>query len=739
MKKWLAALLLMCLCITAFAESFQKGDSGDGVTRLQRRLVYLGYLDEADVDGRYGSHTETAVARYQARHQMEATGRADEETYEAIMGTGVRAAQERLIALGYLGGEADGVFGQDTERAIRRFQADHALVVTGQLDEATLEALEAAENDAPVQEQAEAEVMDEEIVPDDRPEEEQIREAQESLILLGYLDGKADGIAGHKTRAAVAAFQKDLGMQPTGELDYATKLALNRKTQGIRDTVRIQKRLIELGYLTGSADGVFGEKSVTAMQWFQRVHGLAVTRTPDEATMEKLFSEDVTALRKGLSQGDEGDAVKELQERLTAMGFYSHGADGKYGKNTQAGVKSFQEHLILQGMDVTATGDATPITQELLFSDSYSTYLRDVEPGVEDAEAERIERRLIYLGYMDEAADRVLDDYAMEALDAFREAAGVKERGRAGRETVDSLFSGNAPATEAYVPHAIRAGSAGKAVLAFRTALQRYGFMTALPSEAYDPATVSAVSDLHGYLSDAEMDEASMFADPEEVSVEAQSLLTGGDLSLYRQDVESGADASEIRRVQTRLYSLYYLEVTGVDGKFGDGTRSALKEFQSQNDLEATGRADRGTQDLLFSAEAAENKRPWRVEISISDQKVYVYQLQEDGSYKRIHAFTCSTGVGDSTPRGIYLDGRPINRWHYFKDFNCWAQYSYEVVGHIMIHSVLYSAPYENTLRKGSVYALGGKASHGCIRLAVPDAKWLFDNCKRGSVIIKIY
>ena len=182
MKKWLAVLLLLCLCASALAESFQKGDSGEGVLQLQQRLVELGYLDAKDVDGKYGSRTEAAIARYQERHNMEATGRADDATVEAILGTQVRAAQEKLIELGYLTGTADGLFGQDTELALRRFQADHGLRVTGQLDEATLEALAGAQpGDAAAAPQAQEETY----APDDRPVEEQIREAQENLIMLG--------------------------------------------------------------------------------------------------------------------------------------------------------------------------------------------------------------------------------------------------------------------------------------------------------------------------------------------------------------------------------------------------------------------------------------------------------------------------------------------------------------------------------------------------------------------------
>ncbi|MEE1199498.1 MAG: spore cortex-lytic enzyme [Christensenellales bacterium] len=42
------------------------------------------------------------------------------------------------------------------------------------------------------------------------------------------------------------------------------------------DVVRVQKRLIQFGYMTGSADGRYGEATRDAVNWFQRKNGLTV-------------------------------------------------------------------------------------------------------------------------------------------------------------------------------------------------------------------------------------------------------------------------------------------------------------------------------------------------------------------------------------------------------------------------------------------------------------------------------
>lgn len=54
---------------------------------------------------------------------------------------GLAGAQMRLNNLGFLCGEAGGVFDVDTADALRRFQAKYGLEVTGALDDATRDAL----------------------------------------------------------------------------------------------------------------------------------------------------------------------------------------------------------------------------------------------------------------------------------------------------------------------------------------------------------------------------------------------------------------------------------------------------------------------------------------------------------------------------------------------------------------------------------------------------------------------
>lgn len=67
---------------------------------------------------------------------------------------------------------------------------------------------------------------------------------------------------------------------------------------------------------------------------------------------------------------------------------------------------------------------------------------------------------------------------------------------------------------------------------------------------------------------------------------------------------------------------------------------------------------------------------------------------------------------------------------------NCYGQYSTQIVGHILFHSVPYNKKYDKSSLRYTYYnKLGTTASAGCVRLTVEDAKWLYDNCPIGTSV----
>ena len=592
-------------------------------------------------------------------------------------------------------------------------------------------------------------VTDEPLTGEEIPaaEAERVREVQQRLIDLGLLAGAADGIYGPRTAEALKLFQTRNGLTASGKMDEATLSALREKAAVAVDAKAVQQRLIDLGYLRGLADGIFGERSTAALRLFQAMAGLEATGGLDDATRETLFSDDARALPARLTGGDKGDAVTALQERLRQLGFLDGRADGAYGKATAAAVRRFQSHLIEQGVDealgIAVSGEAAPATQALLFDEGYSTYVRDVAPGDEGDEVLRLERRLAGLGYMDAEPNDAFDDYAASAASAFRVACGLEEGTTVDRATVDALFAEDAPQAATFVPHDLAAGDRGQAVRAVEAALVRGGMQIQPPGDRYNEALTAALRRLHDYLAQRGDANAALLEDPEALSVDAQAFLT----DTWLSSTQTGDDDATIERLQRRLNTLFYLSradigVTapeeGEEEELDAPTREAIEEFQRVNRLPVTGIADIATRNVLFSDNAISRPLPYRIRVSIDDQRVYVYERTEAGDYELTQTFLCSTGLGNLTPRGYFLDGFPVNVWHHFEKFDCWAKYSYVIEGDIMFHSVLFDKDDDETLRENSLYALGHKASHGCIRLKVRDARWIYQNCKRGTAVIVI-
>lgn len=91
------------------------------------------------------------------------------------------------------------------------------------------------------------------------------------------------------------------------------------------------------------ADGYYGPDTVAAVKAFQKKKGLVVDGIVGENTWAALFPK-VTLPSGIIRRGDKGEKVKQLQNALLKAGekLPKYGADGHFGAETEAAVKSFQ-------------------------------------------------------------------------------------------------------------------------------------------------------------------------------------------------------------------------------------------------------------------------------------------------------------------------------------------------------------------------------------------------------------
>lgn len=126
------------------------------------------------------------------------------------------------------------------------------------------------------------------------------------------------------------------------------------------------------------------------------------------------------------------------------------------------------------------------------------------------------------------------------------------------------------------------------------------------------------------------------------------------------------------------------------------------------------------------------NVKNLNIKVSISKQRIYI----RSGS-STIYTMMCSTGLpGTPTPLGNFKIQAERGPW--FWGANGGAAYYRSFHGHgiYLFHSVTITGPG----RVGSYYhpeamKLGKRASHGCIRMAVPDSIWFYNNIPNNTPV----
>lgn len=114
---------------------------------------------------------------------------------------------------------------------------------------------------------------------------------------------------------------------------------------------------------------------------------------------------------------------------------------------------------------------------------------------------------------------------------------------------------------------------------------------------------------------------------------------------------------------------------------------------------------------------------------------VTVMQQNAEGVLTPVKAMVCSCGrEGSDTPEGIFHTSN-YYEWRKMVD-NTYGRYAVRFHGKILFHSVPYIEASPDTLEWEEFNKLGENASLGCVRLSVEDAKWIYDNCKRGTTVI---
>ena len=206
---------------------YAKGNRGAVIGSLQKKLNKLGYLS-GSIDGVYGTDTVQAVKKLQKKYNIPLSGAVDEATWKVLSNTeekkkvgtapiyakgdrgkNIEWLQKKLKMIEYLDGEIDGIYGEDTARAVKSFQVDEGLSDTGAVDKETLDRLN---------EKYETVSKNRIVKPGERGK--RVIRLQNRLFLHGYHPGSSDGIYGAGTESAIKRLQIKENLKQTGIADF---------------------------------------------------------------------------------------------------------------------------------------------------------------------------------------------------------------------------------------------------------------------------------------------------------------------------------------------------------------------------------------------------------------------------------------------------------------------------------------------------------------------------------------
>lgn len=210
----------------------------------------------------------------------------------------------------------------------------------------------------------------------------EVKLLQEHLQQLNYFNEPITSFFGSLTEAAVKEFQRDYQLSPDGIYGSDTEAALeealgrvgrrtpiqpldlgrSRTTLPAEASGRIlqlgasgydvrslQERLRQEGFYFKAVNGVFDAETEQAVRQFQQARRLRVDGIVGRETSAALQRDDISISERRRDRREtplRADSrtldVKELQERLKAVGFYSGSIDGNYNSRTRQAVRQFQ-------------------------------------------------------------------------------------------------------------------------------------------------------------------------------------------------------------------------------------------------------------------------------------------------------------------------------------------------------------------------------------------------------------
>lgn len=407
---------------------------------------------------------------------------------EDFSASALRRIQTYLSRLGFYTGAIDGILGGGTEQAIRDYQQSRGdLAVTGEIEEEWVVALY----------------------------EDITREVQIRLKALGLYDDTIDGVLGPATREAIRTFQQQAEL--TSEEQFQSSWLDPLWT------------MADAGAISPSSDT---ETTVAEVEDAESSPEDSATETTEEDTADSDTATTAEAL-----VGTDSDSLRQIQQRLAALGYDPGDVNGELTPATRVAIREFQEREDL------------PITGEVS-----ADWVLKLDALI----LEQTRQQLIDLGFQPEQVRLEPGPQTQQAIREFQERMGMQVTGVVGDDWAQQLRE----IAEARAAAQAAAQAARERNAQVQTYLAAMGFEPGNQEGNLDVATRQAITNFQ----------------------EAEGLEVSGEID---DTVAAAVEAALWRHIQTRLTILEVAELA-VSGEADDATQSALATFRQNQDLPAS-------------------------------------------------------------------------------------------------------------------------------------------------------
>ncbi len=189
--------------------------------------------------------------------------------------------------------------------------------------------------------------------------------------------------------------------------------------------------------------------------------------------------------------------------------------------------------------------------------------------------------------------------------------------------------------------------------------------------------------------------------------------------------IRNGKVDFSVTTIATNNYGTWYVKDGKVDFNYtGSVTVDGVKYNVTKGQVGVS-----VSSKMYNNAQPKSSSTKWLIVVDTSACKVGIFSGSK-GNWVAQKYWDCSPGKPSTpTKKGTFTVG---NKGKSFgsSTYTCW--YYTQFYGGYLFHSVLYKPGSMTQFNDGR---LGMQLSHGCVRLALENAKWIYDNIPKGSTV----